>query len=420
MKSSHSQALPDLLTSGSPTIGIIGLGVIGTMTAQTVCDAGLSVIGYDSDAEWVRKTISRRQRSPLFRLATDLSTIEDADVVVIAIRMPLSRHGTLVRASLGKLALQLRAGPKRDRLIVMESTLPLGMTRWFAGRLSGKGHGGSEHVAYVPERLKAGQSTDEVRSTPRLVGGLTDEANSVACAFLKRIGVRSVPVSSPEVAELSKLLENAFLTTGICLMGEITRLAHAVGVNATEVATAAATKPRGYLAFSPGAGIGGHCLPNDLRLLQNTARVLRVSTPMLKSLSTSSAELSPTVIRHLETLMRAQGKAIAGSRIWVVGVGFKIGSSDMRRTPAIELVRILRRKKAIPLYSDVSDGSFVVDNQTVKRISKRNWPRNIAAALILSGDPHVTLSRLRSRVGVVLDLGGARIMSGNRSGISTL
>lgn len=401
-------------------VGIVGQGVVGTMTAQIVSDAGLRAIGYDRDVERVRGLREQEGRPPTWSVVDNISSLADADVVVIAVRIPIARSGAANRTPLRDLAGALSKFLDRDKLIIVETTLPPGTTRWFAGLLAKGPHGNHAYIAYCPERLKAGQSVDEVRAIPRLVGGLTEDTGRLACTFFKRLGIQAVPVTSPEVAELSKLLENAFLTSGICLVGEVTRAAHALGISATEVASAAATKPDGYLPFWPGAGIGGHCLPNDLRLLKHTCGELGVKVPMLKALDASSAELSSAVLRHLETLMRARGQPMVGARVWILGVGFKAGSCDTTATPAQDLVRMLREKEASVAYSDPLVGSFVVDGRPVERISSGSCPRSIDAALILSGDPKIQLSQLSRRVPVILDLGGTRVMPGIRAKIATL
>jgi UDP-N-acetyl-D-glucosamine dehydrogenase len=227
-------------------------------------------------------------------------------------------------------------------------------------------------------------------------------------------------VSQPEVAELSKLLENTFLTTGIALMAEVTRIAHALGIEAHEVAMAAQTKPRGYYPFVPGVGVGGHCLPNDLRLLRGTAQSLGLGAAFLNGVEWSTSQMAETTVRRLETLMQARGATLGDSLVWLIGVGFKNGSPDTTCTPATEVVRILRNRGARVVYSDSQVAEFMVDSVPVTRIFPGVPPAGAAAALILSGDREIDLEVLASMVPIVLDAGGAQVMNGRAANMAHL
>jgi nucleotide sugar dehydrogenase len=221
------------------------------------------------------------------------------------------------------------------------------------------------------------------------------------------------------VAELSKLLENAFLTTGIALMAEVTRIAHALGIEAHEVAMAAQTKPRGYYPFFPGAGVGGHCLPNDLRLLRSTAESLGLAADLLSGVERSTSRMAGTAVRRLEALMLARGSALRDSLVWLIGVGFKNGTPDTTGSPAIEVTRTLRNRGARVVYSDSQVPDFTVDDVPVTRVVPC-VPPAAAAALILSGDREIDLAVLDSAVPVVLDAGGAQMMNGHAGNMAHL
>jgi len=400
-------------------VGIVGQGIVGAMTAKLVSSAGMEVIGYDRDKSRVANLRAETKDRPLWKIVDDSSCLANADVIVIAVRISAASQKPDL-TSIEQACRCVAEFPNRNRLVIIETTLPPGTTRQLSEEHLNPHNNPRTQIAYCPERLKEGDSESDIRRTARLVGGLTPEATRSACFFLDRLGIEAHPVSRPEVAELSKLLENTFLTTGIALVGEITRIAHAIGICASEVATAAASKPTGYYPFWPGAGIGGHCLINDMRLLQKTASDLGVASPVIEALGTSCKEISPAVINFLTATMEQHEMALGNSRIWLIGIGFKIGSADISETPASDLVRMLRASKAKIVYSDSLVGTFEVDNLPVDCVDPHSWPADISAAIILAGDPAIDLSRLRSRVPVVLDLGGTRIMSGSNEGIIRL
>lgn len=400
------------LASDALTVGVIGQGIVGAMTARLASRAAARVIAYDRDPARVAAVGRESEGVPNWSVVDDVMALNSADVLVIAVRVPLRSDGTPDVSPLQRACSDVARLELRPRLLMLETTVPPGTTRRMFEPLV-TSDDAALLVAHCPERLRVGDGEQEVLSVPRLVGGLTSAATSLACFYLTRVGYQVVPVSSPEVAELSKLLENAFLTTGISLMGEITRLAHALGVSAMEVASAAASKPNGYYSFWPGAGIGGHCLGNDLALLQGTARRLRISTPLLDGVADAAAAMTPSVLDYLRLLLRQQSLELKGAKIWIVGVGFKVGSSDTAATPAIDLVRGLRKQGADVVYSDKGVDDFSVDDTPVLRVTHEAWPQDVTAAVVLAGDPTLNLSTLSEHVVLILDLGGARIMSGS-------
>jgi UDP-N-acetyl-D-glucosamine dehydrogenase len=419
VSASSRGVLSQRIAAGDFSVGIIGLGAVGAVTAELIAGAGVRVAGYDR-SEVRLAEIRERLAKAGCELDHRPEHLADADIIVIAVRAPITASGEVNLAALHSALDAVRTLPTKERLIILETTMPPGTTRRLATEALSEGERERLLVAHCPERLRVGDTPEDLRQTPRLVGGMTEAATEAACQFLARVGVRAVAVSQPEVAELSKLLENTFLTTGIALMAEVTRIAHALGIEAHEVATAAQTKPRGYYPFFPGAGVGGHCLPNDLRLLGATAQSLGLAGNFLNGVEWSTAQMAETTVRRLETLVRERGSTLQHSLVWLIGLGFKAGSPDTTCTPATEVIRILRNRGARLIYSDSLVPEFTVDSVPVTRFVPGLPPAGIAAALILSGDRAIDLAVLGSVAPVVLDAGGAQVMKGHAANMAHL
>ncbi len=399
-------------------VGIIGLGIVGTASAHLAARAGYRVAGYDLNPARVKEV-----GLALGNLSCEIScrpeVLSAADIVVIAVRATTGPDGVNDERALASAWRTVADLPPRERLILIETTVPPGTTRRLA-TAAPQAVDGALHIAHCPERLRVGDALQDLHKVPRLVGGLTPTATRLGCEFIESLGIPAVPVSEPEVAELAKLLENAFLTTGIALMGEIARMAHALGVSAAEVADAAATKPHGYFPFRPGPAIGGHCLVNDMRMLQSAASSLGVDSELLRGVQHAADRLNDNVLARLQALLAARGISLSQACVWIIGVGFKVGSDDPSGSAALGLVRSLRGRGCSVVFSDSQIRSLTVDDIEVV-------PANVAptsfrpdAALLLSGDSSIELDHVAERCRVVLDLGGSRIMRGHACNLERL
>jgi UDP-N-acetyl-D-glucosamine dehydrogenase len=309
--------------------------------------------------------------------------------------------------------------PRDERLVLLASTVPPGTTREFAGWIE---RSSSElFVAHGPERLSVGHDWRTLRRIPHLVGGLDPSATTLAARLLSELCDTVVPVSGPEVSELSKLLENAFLTVGIGLVGEIARIAHALDVSAREVTDAAATKTSGYHAFHPGPGVGGHCLRNDLEMLRHTARKLGWRPSLIDATAEVTEAHPRLVVDRLAALLSGVARRLEGSRILLVGMGFKVGTADTSASPAYDVVRLLRHRGAVPDYLDSRVAAVNIDGQAVERVSNTAViPGRYAAVIVLAGDPALSADVLRSAGCLVLDTGGGVVLSGEPRGFLSL
>jgi nucleotide sugar dehydrogenase len=395
---------------------VIGLGYMGSATMRALLAAGFEVHGFDRSAAAVERFRGAEPTPPSAKpwsVGTDESVIATADVVLIAVRVLRNADGTSDLEPLLAAAETVRRWAREPRLVLVESTVPPGTTRRLAADWLKLDPAGTTLVAHFPERLQSGGSPWTLANTPHLVGGVDAAATLVARHAVSTICPGVVAVSAPEVSELAKLLENAFLSTGIALVGEITRLAHRLDVEAGEVTAAAASKPFGYYAFHAGPGIGGHCLPNDLEMLRETAGTLGLPSPLLDGAAELAGELPGMVVARLEQLLQRRGETVAGGRILLVGVGFKIGSDDTTASPALDISRLLKRRGAVPVFLDHQVEALWVDGTALERATAQTLRGSrFRAALILSGDSSIGGVDIEAVADLLLDAGGGRILQG--------
>jgi UDP-N-acetyl-D-glucosamine dehydrogenase len=396
------------MPESSRHVAVVGLGFVGSTTARYLAGAGMAVHGYDRSETAVhtaRDLLARKLGAEAFwEVGTDPRPVGNAEAVFVAVRLVRDQMGHFGTEPLEGVAAMLRRYGSDGQIVLVESTVPPGTTRRFTSWLDRPGI----DVAHAPERLRVGDGDAALRSVPRLVGGMTARATERGCALLEEAGLSPVPVNAPEVSELAKLLENAFLTTNIALVGEMTKLALAVGVSAHEVTVAAASKPHGFMAFHPGAGIGGHCLRNDLDLLRQAGMGLGLETPMLDGIAKVASSLPGLVVERLQDCCN-----LAGAHILLIGVGFKSGSADLTETAAKPVCRLLRGAGCSVSYLDRLVPEFVVDGEAVPRLTPAQLrDGGLDALVVLSGDDGVTMEELRASGASLLDAGGGSTMSG--------
>ena len=397
------------IASREARCAVVGLGYIGSIVSDALVNSGFRVNGFDrSPAAVDRFRRWMKERNPdatgTWSAGSDPGLLDEAEGVVLAVRV-LPRDGHAVDLEpLENCAELLRARGREPRLVLVASTVPAGTTRCFADSL---GTRPGLFVAHSPERLSVGHDRARLRAIPHLVGPMDAAAGRVAVALLSTICDSVVELSCPEASELSKLLENAFLTTGIALSNEITRIAHRLGVSATEVCGAAASKPHGYYPFFPGPGMGGHCLANDLAILRSTAcRGGRVS-PFLDAVAQTAATGPELVLRRLESILRQRGLATRNLSVLLVGVGFKPGTSDTTGSPARDLARMLREQGAVLSYLDSRVPEFTVDGAPIHRADAAAiGTARFGAVVVVSGDAAAPLDRLAASSDLLLDTRG--------------
>jgi UDP-N-acetyl-D-glucosamine dehydrogenase len=351
-------------------VAIIGAGYVGVPLAQVFAEAGRSVLLIDRDAERVAmlnrgesyiedvpsETLKRLVDDHGLRATTDYDELRDADAILIALPTPLSKQRepdlSIVNSAAEKVAERLRKG----HLVVLESTTYPGTTREeILPRLEASGLkvGEDFNLAFSPERVDPGREDWTTKNVPKVVGGLT-EACTERAAELYGSAVDTVHrVTSPESAELTKLLENIFRSVNIALVNELAQLCERMKIDFWEVVDAAATKPFGFMSFKPGPGLGGHCIPIDPFYLTWKAREYDFYTEFIE-LAGKVNENMPWYCRSLisQALNHGRQRSLSGSKILVLGVAYKPGIGDMRESPALKLIELLQTAGAHVSYHD--------------------------------------------------------------------
>ncbi len=351
-------------------IAVIGLGYVGLPLATVFGDAGVSVVGIEAVPERCdevnagRSYIQDVAGEDLARLVeagrivatSDYAAAEDCDAVVICLPTPLNVNRepdlTLVKEATAELAGHLRRG----QLVTLESTTYPGTTREELAPIleagSGLTAGVDFHLAFSPERVDPGRIDFTTKTTPKVVGGLTpactDKAVEVYGAAIDHV----VPVSTPEVAEMTKLLENIFRSVNIALMNELAMLCDRMKVDVWEVIEAASTKPFGFMKFQPGPGLGGHCIPIDPFYLSWKAREFDFWTEFIELAGKVNENMPYFCIEKLHRALNTRQKSLNGARVLVLGVAYKADIDDLRESPALKVIRLLRDHGADVAYHD--------------------------------------------------------------------
>jgi UDP-N-acetyl-D-glucosamine dehydrogenase len=358
-------------------VAIVGAGYVGLPLAQVFADAGREVVLVDVQervVDGINRGESHIEDVPseilaplvergLIRATTDYDELRDADAILIALATPLTKQRepdlSIVTSAVVDIATRLREG----QLVVLESTTYPGTTREVVQPLleagSGLEAGKDFHLAFSPERVDPGNQTWSTKTVPKVVGGVTDECTRRA-ADLYATAVDTVhPVSSPEAAELTKLLENIFRSVNIALVNELAQLCERMGIDVWEVVAAAATKPFGFMSFQPGPGLGGHCIPIDPFYLTWKAREYGFYTEFIE-LAGKVNENMPYHCRSLisQALNHGAQRSLKGSKVLVLGIAYKSDISDMRESPALKVMQLLEGAGAEVSYHDPFVPSF--------------------------------------------------------------
>jgi len=348
-------------------IGIVGLGYVGLPLAVAFAEAGQEVVGLDLDAAKVEALNGGRSYiedvpdsalAPLgerLRASADYADLAPCEALIVCVPTPLtgSREPdlTYLLEAADSLAGILRSG----QLVVLESTTYPGTTREQLSPIletSGLTVGSDFFVAFSPERIDPGRTDYTIRTTPKLVGGMTAACTERARQLYSLVCDEVVVVSAPEAAELSKLLENVFRSVNIAFVNELAQLCDRLGIDVWEVIDAASTKPFGFMRFEPGPGMGGHCLPVDPFYLAFKAREQNFYPEFIELAGKVNQAQPAFCVERIERVLNQASKPVKGSKILLLGASYKAGSGDTRESPALTILRLLRASEADVSYHD--------------------------------------------------------------------
>ncbi len=401
-------------------VGVIGLGYVGLPLAVAFAEAAADVVGVDVSADVV-DTLARGESTiedvPSERLAplvgerlavtTDSASLGECDAIVICVPTPLAHQRepdlAYVDAAGEAIAPILRAG----QLVVLESTTYPGTTRERLAPIlesSGLKAGTDFHLAFSPERIDPGRTDYTVRTTPKVVGGLTEACAAKAADLYGLICETIVPVSSPEVAELSKLLENIFRSVNIALVNELAVLSDRMDIDVWEVIEAAASKPFGFMRFDPGPGMGGHCLPIDPFYLAFKAREYDFPTEFIELAGRVNQAQPHFCADRAVRALNDVGKPARGSKVFLLGVSYKAGVGDMRESPALKIARILADLGAEVSYHDPHVAA--VPELHLQSAGLEDGLAACDLAVIVTAHAEIDLELVVARAQRVLDLRG--------------
>ncbi len=365
---------------------VLGLGYVGLPLIAEAVHSGLRVVGLDVDADRVAGLAAGR--SPIsdlsdddirglladgLRVSTDPECLSRTAVAVVCVPTPLGEGGTpelsAVLAAMTSIGEQLRPGT----LVVLESTTYPGTTEQVVAplleQISGLRAGRDFHLAFSPERINPGDASFGLRTTPKVVGGLTPDCTSVAASFYTKLVDQVVQVRGPREAEMTKLLENTYRHVNIALVNEMAIFSHELDIDLWEVIEAAATKPFGFQSFRPGPGVGGHCIPIDPSYLSWAVRRLGYPFRFVELAQEVNARMPGYVVTRISRALNDRGLAVRGSRILLLGVTYKPDVADARETPALPLARSLLELGADVCWHDPLIGEFVVGDRSLPRVA---------------------------------------------------
>ncbi len=419
------------IEGGNATVGIIGLGYVGLPLGVECARSGYKVLGFDisetvcaginagtSHIEDVpAEQLAAHVKKKLLSATTDFARLAECDVISICVPTPLNKTKDPDLSYVVAAGESVKATLRPGQLIILESTTYPGTTRdvllpIFAS--TGLTVGVDFSLAFSPERVDPGNPVWQTRNTPKVIGGITPRCLEQSLAIYGRVFDTMVPVQSPEAAELVKVYENTFRMINIALVNEMAQVCDRLGLDVWDVVNAAATKPFGFMKFTPGPGIGGHCIPLDPHYLSWKMRTLSFKTRIIEVASEINAEMPAYVVRKASDALNERRKSLNGSTVLVLGVAYKKNIGDLRESPALDIMRLLQEKGATVLYHDPHVAEIVDDGHTplaglpmASASLTEAALKGVDLAVVVTDHTAVDYARIVSLVPQLLDTRGA-------------
>jgi len=413
-------ALKARISGGEARVGILGLGYVGLPLAVEFGAAGLQVTGFDlserkvaslnQGVSYIQDVETARLKALVdagrLKATTDFTKIRECDALIICVPTPLSKTKDpdleMVVSATKRIAENMRAG----QLVVLESTTYPGTTdELILPMLCEKGLkvGVDFFLAFSPERVDPGNPKFQTHNTPKVIGGMTPACSEAAKALYSKAIETIIVVSSPRAAEMVKLLENTFRSVNIGLVNEVALMCRRLDVNVWEVIDAAASKPFGFMAFYPGPGLGGHCIPIDPLYLSWKLKTLNYRARFIELASEINAGMPEYVVERLVEALNDRERSLRGSRIHILGAAYKKVIEDVRESPAVDFIKILQSKGAKVTYTDSWVPSLEHEGIDLKSIDAGAAVDAADAVVIITDHSRVPYADLVKRAKLVLD-----------------
>lgn len=370
-------------------IGIVGLGYVGLPLALEFVRSGYCVTGIDKNKERVEslkkgtsyvidvksEDIAQFIEKGLFRVTDDTSVLSTLDAISICVPTPLTKTKDPDMSYIINVSQEVKNYLHKDQLFILESTTYPGTTEELVLPMLAEGGltvGKDFYLAFSPERIDPGNKRYSVKNIPKVIGGVTQQCTELASCLYSHIVETIIPVSSPKVAEMVKLLENTFRNVNIALANEIAIMSERLGIDVWEVIDAAKTKPFGFMSFYPGPGLGGHCIPIDPLYLSWVAKKNGFELRFIALADQINSAMPEFVVEKIADALNDAEKSVKGSSIHIVGVAYKKDVDDLRESPALEIMNILRSKGAKITYTDpyIAEINYHELNAKSKPLSK--------------------------------------------------
>ena len=371
-------SLENKLKRKTAVVGIVGLGYVGLPLSLAFSEAGIEVLGFDIRqnnvdsinkgksyiADVTNKRVALAVKQKLLEATTDQSRLQEVDAICVCVPTPLTKTKDPDLSYVIYESEQISNSLRKGQLVVLESTTYPGTTSEVMLPIlerSGLRGGKDFYLAYSPERVDPGSKNYSIKNTPKLVGGIDKESTKLAEILYSMVADSVVRVTSPEVAEMTKLFENVFRSVNIALVNELAMLCDKMGISVWEVIDTASTKPFGFMPFYPGPGIGGHCIPLDPYYLANKAREYNFHTRFIELAADINEQMPSYVVSRIIDMLNLRRKNVNGAKILMLGVAYKKDVGDIRESPALRIMRILNEKGATICFNDPFVETAIID-----------------------------------------------------------
>jgi len=420
------------IRSRSAKVGIVGLGYVGLPLAVAFSEAGFKVLGFDIQQKRVdlvnqgkpyiadvsEARLSSALANNLLEATTDQSRLGEVDAICVCVPTPLTKTKDPELSYVISESEVVSRYLQKGQLVVLESTTYPGTTREVMLPIlerSGLKAGQDFYLAFSPEMIDPGSKKYTIKNTPKIVGGINHESTKLAELLYQQVADIVIPVSCPEVAELTKVFQNVFRSVNIALVNELAHLCEKMGLSVWEVIDAASTKPFGYMPFYPGPGIGGHCIPLDPYYLANKAREFDFHTRFIELAAEINEHMPYHVVFRILEALNDRGKSLNGAKILVLGVAYKKDVEDTRESPALKIIQLLHEKGAEVSYNDPYVSQIHVPAGDMKSVELSGECLASADCVVIAADhSSYNISEVVARAKLVFDTRGAtRGLKGN-------